>query len=185
MTGKRQCLWAFLGRERIMHRLAALVLIALFALPAVAYPEFPGKGSKADWDKAVEHFRSARASMAMMYRDAAIREYRRAIAVYPYDLQFYFDLGYALDANGETKAAEDAYARGIMLNTADWRAFAEMADFLEKHKRNEEALRAMEKAVKRTIYPSDRRRLEKRAMELEWKISKEESLKNLSGTGKK
>jgi tetratricopeptide (TPR) repeat protein len=73
--------------------IAAVLVLALAAGPALAERAFPGKGSKAQWVEASKMYDAANAARRNGNSKLAIELYRKAISRYPYDASFYNNLG--------------------------------------------------------------------------------------------
>jgi tetratricopeptide (TPR) repeat protein len=75
---------------------ASLTIFCLIAtcviLPALA--QFPGKGDASDWSDALPYYNRANHYGDKGRYDEAVEDYKEAIARYPYDPDFYINLGF-------------------------------------------------------------------------------------------
>lgn len=86
-----------------------------YAPPKMA-PGFPGQGDPNAWKKATKFFNDGiDASSAKKYAEA-VKLYKQAIATYPYDSNFYANLGFALERNGDPAAGVEACKKAIALS---------------------------------------------------------------------
>jgi hypothetical protein len=105
------------SQERIrMNKTTILALTFLLCTPTIfAHDDvFPGKGRKSDWIAANTLFNEALAHYRHGRIDLAIRLYKKAIAKYPYDADYYDNLGHAYeDKKGDLQLAGQIYRQGI------------------------------------------------------------------------
>jgi tetratricopeptide (TPR) repeat protein len=113
----------------------------------IAY-DFPGKGSAADWSDALPYYnRGNRYLNQQRFADAAA-DYRVAVSKYPYDPDFYINLGVALRKMEDYPAAEQAFKSALELNDKDWSAWEDLGNIYLKENRLPDTLSCYEHALK-------------------------------------
>ncbi len=100
---------------------AALVASIVAQVPAVAGVKFPGQGSKKEWARATHVYDQAIAARQKNDTAEAVRLYEEAIAIYPYDGNFYYNLAihYARDKKNYPKA-EELIGKAVELSPEDY-----------------------------------------------------------------
>ncbi len=83
--------------------------------PPKMAPGFPGQGEAKDWTKATKFYNEGiDASGAKKYAEA-VKLYNQAIAIYPYDANFYANLGFALERTNNAAAGVTACKKSVQL----------------------------------------------------------------------
>ena len=104
-----------------------LIVLVLGSLmqPALAYKDgaFPGKGSIQAWHKANDQYNQACDLLTAGKYDEAIAKDRAALAIYPYDGDYWGNIGDCLGFKKDTKGEEAAYKKAGSLNPDDWKAW--------------------------------------------------------------
>lgn len=111
---------------------------------------FPGKGSRAIWNKASDIYNQGLSLSKKGNRNAAIQKYKEAISIYPFADTFHFNLGFEYEARkapGDLEKAEAAYREAAKLDPKDWRNWNALADYFGSQKRFKECRDAGVKAL--------------------------------------
>ena len=103
----------------------------IIAAPALAQT-FPGIGSKADWLKANGLYAEGNQLVERKKLAEAIEKYRAAIATYPSEYHYHYNLGLTLKKSGDLKGAAEALRKATQLNPHDWRAWKILGNCLYK-----------------------------------------------------
>lgn len=132
--------------------LIATILIGVLANAGFALDPkvFPGKGSRATWNKASNIYNQGYALSKQGNSNAAIQKYKEAIAIYPFADTFFFNLGFEYEARkapGDLAKAEAAYREAAKLDPKDWRNWNALADYFGSQKRFRECRDAGVKAL--------------------------------------
>ncbi len=133
---------------RILVSVAAVALL-LACLPAIAQQgAFPGQGSKEVWLKANGLYDEGNKLYEVKKYAESIAKYQSAVALYPFDAHYYYNLGLALKKNGDFKAAADAFRKSLALNKSDWRSWKGLANALYKDGQYFQSADAFKSALK-------------------------------------
>lgn len=140
---------SFIGRAGKVFSLTAIVALFMSVAPASAYDpdKFPGKGSRADWEKACELSNRGVSLAEKGKRLEALDLYQKSIKIYPYAGVYYNhakNLRHLNRVNDSIAAYQKAiqYAPDFVYaycNLAD--AFNSIKDFTSAEKACKEALR--------------------------------------------
>lgn len=108
---------------------------------------FPGKGNYQDWKRACSLYNDGMALYAANNFDEAIKRYSQAVEVYPYDPDFYNNLGLAYKKKSLWSKAEFALRNSVKLRPS-WEGFANLGHVLKKEGRSLESKGALEQAIR-------------------------------------
>src|SRR5215471_1008825 len=72
---------------------------------------FPGKGSRQAWLQANKVFAEAKAFSDMARYPEAIQKYKTAIDMYAFDSDYFHNLGFVYEKDGQFELAESAYRK--------------------------------------------------------------------------
>lgn len=110
-------------------------------------PGFPGKGKNADWKKATVLFNEGiDCSRAKNYKGAVLK-YKAAIAIYPYDPNFFANMGYAYEHCNDPKAGEAACRKAVALDKEFGGGYENLGNCLYDQGRLVESKAAFNQAV--------------------------------------
>jgi tetratricopeptide (TPR) repeat protein len=156
--------------EKNMRR--ALLLIALSAslMHQGAYAhgnQFPGRGAQSDWLAAVKMYNQANALRRSAKPRDAIKLYEQAIAKYPYDADFYTNLGllYQEDMN-QLQKAELTYRAGLKAEPEAPRIKLGLAGLLFGQHKYEQSQRLVDECSRMKNLSTDERRSVQKAKAL-------------------
>jgi tetratricopeptide (TPR) repeat protein len=160
MTNRQSMLVRLPPENELMSIL--LILIAGLVTQAAAFADtvstdrfdFPGKGDKQQWEKAARIYNEGVDLFHASKTDQAIEKFNQAIATYPYDPNFYNELGLAFDDKGNLAASEAAYRNATALNSRNWKQWGNLGIVLYEQDRFKEAKDAFNQALK--LNPPDR-----------------------------
>ncbi|MBX9569850.1 MAG: tetratricopeptide repeat protein [Candidatus Obscuribacterales bacterium] len=142
-------------RKTLVSALVSALLIASTTVGVMAYDghAFPGKGSRADWNRAAQ-FNSAgnRLSDKGKYTEALV-SYNKAIAIYPYDASTHYNKGITLFSLSNNQAAIAEYRKSIELAPSWPDPYNNLADGLKALKNFKEAESVCRKGM--FLKPSD------------------------------
>ena len=128
----------------------SLILAASITNSALAYQEgeFPGVGSEENFQKALTIYKSSQ----KIYGDnaKAIEAINKAISIYPYDAQFWFQLGMLV--NGKVEKLQD-FSKAASLNSDYVEPWYQMAQIYCDSEKYDDAIKAAKKACE--IKPED------------------------------
>jgi tetratricopeptide (TPR) repeat protein len=110
--------------------------------------DFPGQGNQQTWAKACGLYDQANILAHEGKLDQAILKYRAAIIIYPYDADFFHNLGLALKKKGAYQSAVDAYKRALELSPSDWDTWYNLGSALFELKQYAQARQAFTTANK-------------------------------------
>jgi tetratricopeptide (TPR) repeat protein len=146
------------NNRRLKTKLKSILLIVIAALvtqaPTFAEAastdtfDFPGKGDKQQWEKAARIYNEGVDLFHAGKTDQAIEKFNQAIAIYPYDPNFYDELGLTFDDKGSLVASEAAHRKAIALNSTKWGYWGNLGVVLYKQNRLQEAKDAFNQALK-------------------------------------
>ncbi len=128
---------------------ALLVGVGIFVLPAFAdsHDNFPGKGSREEWERAwVSGSKANKLSKQGDYQ-GAIKLDKEAISIYPHESVFYHNLGNSLAKLGQFEEARKAQEQAIAIEPNYVGAWISVGATFEKQKRLADAERCYRKAV--------------------------------------
>ena len=137
----------------------SLVSLSPVSLPALA--QFPGQGNPADWSDALPYYNRANHYADKERYDEAVEDYKEAIARYPYDPDFYINLGFVYRKLEEYGNAEKAFRKAISLRDKDWMSWSNLANALLKQNRLPETIATFEKALKCAPPKAEKEAMEK------------------------
>lgn len=140
--------------------LLALTLSAFWAaglFPLCANAEgFPGKGDPSDWSDALPYYNLANKYLSKDRYEDAIEKYQEAIARYPYDADFFSNLGVAYRKIDDYVSAEVAYKKAIDLNDKDWQSWSNLANAYLKQDRLLDTIATFKKALTLNPPPAEK-----------------------------
>ncbi len=108
--------------------------------------DFPGKGDYQAWLKANEQFNEGNALKRNGSFDQAIIKYKRAIAVYCFDAEYFNNLGSAYKGKGDYANAASAYKKALSIKEI-WQSWANLGTVLAKIGKSHESRAAYQKAL--------------------------------------
>lgn len=123
-----------------------LQLVLVFGLPANSQ-EFPGKGDRNVWLKANELYNEGIALKKSGDYKAALDKYSGAVKMYPYDPDFYNNMGNVQRKLHDYASAEKSYRHAIELKPSMWNPWNGLGNLYSDQKRNRESLAAFKKAL--------------------------------------
>lgn len=110
-------------------------------------PGFPGKGKIADWKKATVLFNEGiDASRAHDYK-GAVKKYQAAIAIYPFDPNFFANMGYAYEHCNDPKSGEAACRKAVALDKGFGGGYENLGNCLYDQNKLAESKAAFNQAV--------------------------------------
>ena len=131
----------------ILGLITSLVLLAPMVFCSAAHShgenEFPGQGRRQDWDKAIPLYNQAIDLQNTDKYEAAVKKYKSAIAIYPFDENYWLGLGFCLEKIGNAKEGEVACHKAIDLDPKDWGPWENLANCLDDQGRESEARNAV------------------------------------------
>lgn len=94
-----------------------IALTGLMCTPSLAdsHGQFPGKGSRATWEKAAALADQAIDMTGPKKVDAGIPLLKKAIEIYPYDAKIYYRLGNRYNEKGNRELAKENYQHAVKL----------------------------------------------------------------------
>jgi tetratricopeptide (TPR) repeat protein len=138
------------------YSLLTFVVLMLLAVPG-AHAEghaFPGQGEKAKWDEAntvfnqgILFFRGGGPKNAKPDYDKAIVKFKEAIALYPYDYEYFNSLGLAYKKKNDFGPAAEALKQSIELQPSVWENWSNLGSVYKHQGMSKEALEAYTKAL--------------------------------------
>lgn len=128
---------------------AGFVVLSFFlGCPTVSFAEgFPGLGSRAAWSDAIPYYNHGNKYLNDQRFDDAERRFREAIERYPYDPDFYINLGVACRKQDNYVGAEQAFKKATELSPKDWTAWSNLGNAYLKQNRFRETLAIFEKTL--------------------------------------
>ncbi len=159
----------------ILGLITSLVLLAPMVFCQCAYShgdnEFPGQGSRQDWDKAIPFYNQAVDLQNNDKYTAAIQKYKSAIAIYTFDENYWIGLGFCLEKVGNAKEGEVACRKAIDLDPKDWGPWENLANCLDDQGRESEARDAVLMALKKSPPENKRKEFEMAVKELDKRLA--------------
>ncbi len=125
--------------------LAFMVALTYSVLSAKA-EGFPGKGNPGAWSDALPYYNLANRYLEKERWDDAAAKYREAIDRYPFDPDFYTNLGIACRKLNDYVGEEQAFKQSIKLNGKDWSSWNNLANAYLKQNRLADTIATLEKA---------------------------------------
>src|ERR1700744_2952175 len=86
--------------------------------------KFPGKGENSKWCEANVPFNEGVQLLRSKSFDRAIAKFKQAIEVYPYDSEYFTNLGLAYKKKGDMSLAEESLLSAIQLNPGVWESWS-------------------------------------------------------------
>ena len=156
---------------------SAMVMIALVLLCAVTCPAgdakgFPGRGSMDTWERAHEIYNEGYELNMLGDYQQAISKFRSAIILYPYDADFYYDLGNAYSGTDQWSLAEQSYRSSLKINDKTWSTWLELGTALKWQEKYADSKEALSKALQLNPDAAGRARIEKTLVSVNQKLSK-------------
>lgn len=124
------------------------LLVSLFCLAADAQSQFPGPGNSADWADALPYYNLANKYVDKERFDEAVEKYQQAIDRYPFDPDFYINLGFAYRQLEDYSLAEKSFRQALKLNSKDWLTWSNLGNALLKQHKLPETIGAFQSALK-------------------------------------
>jgi len=154
-----------------------VALVGLVVLLGVYSPSseargFPGKGSMAAWERAHEAYDEGYQLSLLGNPEQAIAKFRTAIVLYPYDADFYYDLGNAYCSTDQWPLAEQAYRSSLKINDKIWSTWLELGTALKWQGKIAESKEALSTALQLNPDAQGRARIEKALATLNEKPAK-------------
>lgn len=133
----------------MVHPRVCAVLIAVVLLGAPARAQSPSTPEeKAVWMKANGSFDAGNFLLkSKKYKDAAAK-YREAIAVYPQDWHYHYNLALALKHSGNGAEAVTEFRKSLELNEKDWKCWKALGNTYWRLGQKADAKNAFENALK-------------------------------------
>lgn len=116
-------------------------------LPCLA-DGFPGKGSESAWSDALPHYNLANKYLNTERYEQAIEQYTAAIQLYPFDPDFYTNLGVAYRKIDDLRDAEQVYKKATELSPDDWMPWSDLANVYLKQNKFKETIATFERTLK-------------------------------------
>lgn len=139
--------------------LTIAIILTLGITPAQAQTpakdSFPGVGDKTAWLKANSFFAEGNHLMSAKRWDAAIAKYQEAIASYPADAHYHYNLGFALKRKGDLPAAVEALKRSVEVDAKDWKSWKLLGNCYYALGSLPEAKQAFEKTLLCSLPPKE------------------------------
>lgn len=133
---------------KMQHLFAAAAIVALGVVPAMAEGHiFPGKGETAKWEKANDSFNQGIAFYRLAKYPDAIAKYKQAITIYPYDYEYFNNLGLTYKKNGDLDLAIEALKKSIEMKPNIWESWSNLGNVYKHQRKPEEAIAAYAKAL--------------------------------------
>ncbi|MBY0549210.1 MAG: tetratricopeptide repeat protein [Candidatus Obscuribacterales bacterium] len=145
--------------------LACLALIAVSFPPAFA-EGFPEKGNRADWSDAIPYYNLGNRYLEHQRFQEAATNFEDAIAIYPYDPDFYVNLGVTYRKLNDYPNAERVFKKAAELNPKDWMAWSNLANAYLKQDKYTEVKKAFEQTLKCNPPASEKAAIQKDMIDL-------------------
>jgi tetratricopeptide (TPR) repeat protein len=110
-------------------------------------PGFPGKGKIADWKKATVLFNEGIDCSRSKDYKGAVKKYQAAIAVYPFDPNFFANMGFAYERCNDPKSGEAACRKAIALDKQFGGGYENLGNCLYDQNRLVESKAAFNQAI--------------------------------------
>lgn len=164
-------------RESVnLAKISALLLLcglAWCSVPVLA-EGFPERGNRADWSDAIPYYNLGNKYLGHGRYAEAATSYEDAVAIYPYDPDFYLNLGVAYRKLDEYQKAEGAFKKALELNGKDWMNWSNLANAYLKQNKYKETKSAFEQALKCTPPAAEKAAIQKDLLDLQKIISMQE-----------
>jgi len=151
--------------------IALVIFLGVPSLPSDARG-FPGKGSMAAWERAHEVYNEGYELNLLGKHQEAIAKFRTAIILYPYDADFYYDLGNAYSSTDQWPLAEQAYRSSLKVNDKMWSTWLELGTALKWQGKLADSRETLLKALQLNPDSEGRARIEKTLAKLNEKLPK-------------
>jgi tetratricopeptide (TPR) repeat protein len=140
-----------------LYLIASLLLFSHTCSMAIAgVPGFPGKGNEKTWQKATVFYNQGIDLSHSKEYEKAAKKYRQAIAIYPYDANFFNNLSFVLERTANSKGGEVAARKAISLQPTAWGAWENLGNCLYDQNKFQESKAAYTQALQCSP-PSSRR----------------------------
>ncbi len=114
---------------------------------ATSSDDFSGKGSEVDWLKASKEYNRATDSMRSGDYALAVELLRKAASIYPYDADYYHNLGLAYKHLGRLDESASAYRQALAMDGHRWDTWCNLGSVLFDLKRYPDARKAFQAAI--------------------------------------
>lgn len=152
----------------------ALLAIALY-LPQQSIAEgFPEKGNRADWSDAIPYYNLGNRYLEHQRYQEAATSFEDAVAIYPFDPDFYLNLGVSYRKLEDYAGAERAFKKAAELNPKDWMAWSNLANAYLKQNKYTEVKKAFEQTLKCNPPTTEKTAIQKDLIDLQKIISMQE-----------
>jgi tetratricopeptide (TPR) repeat protein len=128
--------------------LVLLLLAQVSSFAPVRADDFPGKGDRFAWSKALPFYNRANKYLEHGRYEEAKADLEEAIYNYEYDPDFYINYGVVLRKLESYTAAEEAFKKAIELRGNDWQAWSNLANAYLKQNRLKDTIACFQKAMK-------------------------------------
>lgn len=152
---------------RIINLLAAVTIVSSIGLSAYAQgapqhrAEFPGVGTVEAWQSSQPEYEAGLYNFKIKQYQKAIEHFNAAIALYPFDHRYFYQLGRSIEfSGGKLEDAEAAYRKALSLRSSDWKSWHRLSSVLYVQKKYSEARDALGSALQLDVPPNDRAHLE-------------------------
>lgn len=149
--------WKARGSKRVRTGWAVFfVCLSLICAPtclADSQQKFPGKGSRADWERANRMNHEALLLGRSNQLDAAIAKTKAAIAIYPFDSSYFYNCGNFLADQKKFAEAVEQYQNGLVYEPRDFDALYNLGLAYRGLKNNKMAEASYRKAL--SVRPDD------------------------------
>jgi tetratricopeptide (TPR) repeat protein len=108
---------------------------------------FPGKGKCSDWTRACSLYNDGIEFLSSGRYEESSTKFAGAIDIYPYDPDFFLNLGMAFKRLRRFSEAETAYRKALALDQSEWDTWCNLGSVLYDQKRYEEARDAIKCAA--------------------------------------
>ncbi|HEY9712707.1 MAG TPA: tetratricopeptide repeat protein, partial [Chroococcales cyanobacterium] len=128
--------------------LAAATLLNGASVMTACAEGFPGKGSSGDWSDALPYYNRGNKYLSHGRYEDAVNDYNEAISKYPYDPDFYTNLGVAYRKLEDYAHEEECFKKAVQLNPKDWVPLNDLANAYLKQNKLKETIATYEKTLK-------------------------------------
>ena len=124
--------------RQLLATVSLLIIATATTSSAFAFKgKFPGTGRRGLWEKSTHTFDEGVAAARAKNYTRSEQLYREAIKQYPYDPDYYLNLGVALSHQNRWNEAEPVLKKAVSMNAKDFAPVGEYAAvLLELHKYN-------------------------------------------------
>jgi tetratricopeptide (TPR) repeat protein len=151
--------------KRVLHTISStfLAMSLLFTSPTFGFNnKFPGKGDPASWEASRKIYHQANVLSDKGKGDEAVRLFEQAIRIYPYDADYYDNLGHTLeDLKLDFAKAEFAYRTGMKVEPDDAHIRISYAGLLFEQKKIDESERMIHETEKLPVTSEERHSITK------------------------